>query len=149
MADIIYAVLLIPQFISCTEHDRRYPNNTERCNGCVGDWGSQVCEVWSLVSTAGLPCIFKRLWVFVDCNYFQSACYFLCLVYVGGFWGSSLFPWFGFSDICIQENVSCELTLKCISNVNDVICYRRLQDIRNEILDLHCFLSVNVVDPQG
>lgn len=85
----------------------------------------------------------------MDCNCFQSACYFLCLVYVGCFGVSSLCLWFAFSDFCIQENVSCELTLKCISNVNYVICHRRLQDIRNEILDLQCFLSVNVVDPQG
>jgi len=85
----------------------------------------------------------------VDCNYFQSACNFLRLVYVRGIWVSSLCLWFGFSDFCIQENVSCELTSKFISNVNYVICYRRLQDIRSEILDLQCFLSVNVVDPQG
>lgn len=85
----------------------------------------------------------------MDCNYFQSACYFLCLVYVRGIWVSSLCLWFGFSDFCIQENVSCELTLNCISNVNYVMCYKCLQDIRNEVLDLKCFLSVNVVDPQG
>lgn len=85
----------------------------------------------------------------MECNYFQSASCFLCLVYISGIWVSSLCLSFAFSDFCIQENVSCELTLKCISNVNYVNCYRRLQDIRNEILDLQCFLAVNVVDPQG
>lgn len=48
-----------------------------------------------------------------------------------------------------KKTSAVNLTLKCISNVIYVICYRRLQDIRNEILDLQCFLSVNVVDPQG